>query len=128
MGCRRFYLIDMDKVEMGNVGRQILFSNEDIGKFKVEVVKERIRSKNKVQYPHTRNSIQCICHTGSFHSADMQTLTQIDILVGCVDNIETRKELNSFACLYSKIYIDGGSTGFGGQVQLVIPTVQYILQ
>ena len=123
MGCRRFYLIDIDKVEMGNVGRQILFSNEDIGKYKVEVVKERIQSREKVQCPCSSDSIQCFCHSGLFHSADMQILTQLDMIVGCVDNIETRKEINSFACLHSTIYIDGGSTGFGGQVQLVIPKV-----
>ena len=37
-------IIDHDKVELGNLNRQILFTSQDIGKFKVIQAKRKIRS------------------------------------------------------------------------------------
>ena len=34
-------IVDDDKVELSNLNRQIIFSQKDIGKFKVDVAKKR---------------------------------------------------------------------------------------
>lgn len=114
MGYKKFLLIDMDTVEIGNVGRQIFYTPRDIGQYKVDVARKRVIDRD--------NTIHCECHSGTFESAKQYVL-ESDIIIGCVDNLETREEINLFAIEYNKPYIDGGSTGFGGQVQLIIPHV-----
>lgn len=115
MGYKRFLLIDMDSVEIGNVGRQILFTPGDIGLSKVEVVKKRIENRFC--------SVTCEWIAKPFETIPHDVLSKVDLFIGCVDTIETRHAINSFIMKSSKIYIDGGSTGLGGQVQLIIPFV-----
>ena len=45
-GVGRIRLIDHDKVELGNLNRQILYWDTDIGKEKVYLAKERLESLN----------------------------------------------------------------------------------
>lgn len=115
MGYRQLILIDMDTVEIGNVNRQILFSKEDIGEYKVLIVKKRLVKRWK--------NIHCICHCIPFETATPLLVSNTDIIIGCVDNLETREEINRFVLKESILYIDGGSSGFGGQVQLIVPSV-----
>ena len=115
MGYERFLLIDMDSVETGNIGRQILFTQGDIGLSKVEVVKKRIENRFR--------KATCHCIAKPFETIPHDILSNVDLFIGCVDNIETRHAINTFIMKSSKIYIDGGSTGLGGQVQLIVPFV-----
>ena len=46
-GIKEFVLYDDDKIEVSNIGRQILYDMDDIGKLKVEVCKEKISKLNK---------------------------------------------------------------------------------
>ena len=46
-GVENLTILDFDKVEISNLNRQILLSEEDIGKSKVEVVKRALIAKNK---------------------------------------------------------------------------------
>lgn len=117
MGYRQFILVDMDTIEIGNVNRQILYLNEDIGEYKVSIVKKRLKNRWK--------DIDCICHCTSFETAAPLLVCNTDLIIGCVDNLETREEINRFVLKESIVYIDGGSSGFGGQVQLIVPYVDY---
>ncbi len=45
-GIGHFTLVDHDKVSVSNLNRQIIAANETIGKFKVDVMKDRILSIN----------------------------------------------------------------------------------
>ena len=73
VGYKRFILIDMDTVENANVGRQILFSIDDIGKFKVECVKQCLLNR--------WNDISCYTHCNSFETMHSQILQDIDIIL-----------------------------------------------
>ena len=46
-GIQKSTLVDFDKVEISNLNRQILLTEEDEGKLKVDVVKEALLKKNK---------------------------------------------------------------------------------
>ena len=46
-GVEHLTILDFDKVELSNLNRQILLTEEDVGKYKVEVVKEALNKKNK---------------------------------------------------------------------------------
>lgn len=118
MGFKRFYLIDMDTIELGNVTRQVLYSHMDIGNYKVVIVQKQLKNR--------WNDVFCSIHTGSFDTADSSILSTLDVIIGCVDNLETREAINSFALKESIVYLDGGSTGLGGQVQVVVPGVSLL--
>ncbi len=47
LGIKELSIIDYDKVEMSNLNRQILFEESDCGKYKSEVIKEKILKVNK---------------------------------------------------------------------------------
>lgn len=105
----------MDCVELGNIRRQALYTQDDIGSPKVASAKVYIES----HFPSVH--IQAI--EKSLQSIPASFFASVDVILGCLDNIEAREYLNQIALAQSKVYIDGGSMGFGGQVQLIVPRV-----
>jgi molybdopterin/thiamine biosynthesis adenylyltransferase len=81
-GIQKFILIDDDLVEKGNFNRQFCFSNDDIGKLKIEAMKAYIIARNPQAEVHT------ICERVG-NSADLDRLLvgdlQPDVIVGCAD-------------------------------------------
>lgn len=98
----KFHLYDDDIVEERNCVRQN-FIHMDIGKFKVEVMKER--------YGNAYNLIV----NASTSKAKIYTPGSDALIVGCVDNLETRQDLATKTC-YGAIYIDIGNETEHGQV------------
>ena len=47
LGIGNIGIVDDDKVELSNLNRQIIFSQKDIGKYKVDVAKQKIKEINK---------------------------------------------------------------------------------
>ena len=46
-GVGKIGVVDHDKIELGNLNRQILFNSSDIGKYKVNQAKKKINKINK---------------------------------------------------------------------------------
>lgn len=46
LGVKNLHLVDKDKIEISNLNRQFLFKNSDIGRYKVEVVKNYLLDRN----------------------------------------------------------------------------------
>ena len=46
-GVGKIGIMDHDKISLSNLHRQILFSTEDIGKYKVTILKKKINKINK---------------------------------------------------------------------------------
>ena len=95
--------------------RQIVFSTNDIGSYKVDCVKRAILARSPTAHVHL--------YKQSFQSVDKQQLRSVQVIFGCTDNLEAREAINQFALTHSIVYIDGGSSGFGGQAQLVLPGI-----
>lgn len=82
------YLVDMDRVEPHNVARQA-FDRSDIGRFKAEVIAERLacRFGREVGYsvlPYDRE-----LHAKVFG----ETRSRLSLVVGCVDNAAARRAI-----------------------------------
>ena len=77
-GFKHFLLIDFDKVDPSNLNRQILYSNKDIGRNKVEAAKERILSIN----PDA--DIQIF----NLKAQDFDFNQRVDFIVDAIDDVE----------------------------------------
>ena len=47
LGIGTIGIVDNDKVELSNLNRQIIFNSKDIGNYKVNVAKKKIKSIDK---------------------------------------------------------------------------------
>ena len=77
-GFKNFILIDFDKVDPSNLNRQILYTEADIGKYKVEAARDRI---------HTINGFANI-ETFEMKAQDFNYYKNIDFIVDAIDDVE----------------------------------------
>jgi molybdopterin-synthase adenylyltransferase len=82
-GIKHFILVDKDKVEITNLGRQALYFNQDIGKYKVDVVYDRLKKLNsEIEIKKYKLSIN--------NEMDFIQINQIpNIVVNCLDEPST---------------------------------------
>ena len=76
-GFKHFVLIDFDKVDPSNLNRQILYTQKDIGRNKVEAAKERILSINE------EADIQIF----NCKAQDFDFKQKIDFIVDAIDDV-----------------------------------------
>ena len=104
-------VIDDDKVDQSNLQRQILYTHNDIGKFKAEVAIEKLTSLNPFVnfevYLHRLNSENAI-----------NLFSKYDIIVDGSDNFPTRYLVNDAAVLTEKPVVFGSIFKFEGQVSV----------
>ncbi len=85
-GIQRFILVDNDKIDLTNLNRQIIATHKTIGKYKVEVAKERILEIN----PNAEVEVfQEFFMPGSKEILD----GTVDYVVDCVDTVTAKIEL-----------------------------------
>ncbi|GIU70770.1 MAG: hypothetical protein KatS3mg003_0249 [Candidatus Nitrosocaldaceae archaeon] len=114
MGIGHLRIIDRDVVEISNLHRQTLYTEEDIGKVKVEAAAEKLRKINpKVEIEAIPVSIN--------ENTALEVVKDCDIVIDGLDSILARYALND-ACLYYKIpYVYGGAIGMLGSACTILP-------
>ena len=113
-GVGTLYIADGDKIELSNLPRQILFSEEDINVNKADAAAEKLQQ----QFPDT--TIEAIDDMLDKELCDYY-LPQVDVVLDCSDNIATRYLIND-ACVQHKVpLIVGAATGFDGQQLTIDP-------
>jgi tRNA threonylcarbamoyladenosine dehydratase len=80
-------LIDDDKVCMTNINRQLIATRKTVGKFKVDVMKERVLEINPKAVVTTH---QCFY---SADTADQFDFTQYDYIVDAIDTVSAKIEM-----------------------------------
>jgi len=108
-GVGHLTLVDDDKVEISNLQRQIIHSEENIDQLKVESAAESIRAIN--------NECQLDVKTTRLNK---QTLIEIvkraDVVVDCSDNFATRFLLNEVTQMCKVPLVSGAAIRMEGQV------------
>ena len=109
-------LIDRDIVELSNLQRQMLFTEKDAREQvpKAEAARSRISEIN--------SEIEIEAHIVDINPHNIEKfITDVDVVVDGLDNLETRYLLNE-ACQKNNIpYVYGGVVGSGGMVMNVLP-------
>lgn len=104
-GIGEFHLIDNDIISITNINRQIVATNKTIGKYKVDIMKERILDINPKAIV---NTYKC------FFLPDTKTIfdfSRFDYIVDAIDTITSKIELVVQAKNYNIPIISSMGTG-----------------
>ncbi len=102
-------IADHDKVCLSNIHRQPLYSSKDVGKFKVNVLKEKIKSINSL--------IKIKIFKKKITDKNLNSIIEsFDIIIDGSDNFKTKFLLNKYSIKYKKILIVGAISKFDGHV------------
>ena len=102
-------IIDYDKVDASNIHRQSIYTYKDIGKYKVEVLKRKLKDIN----PDVKTKI---FKSNITNKNANKILKQFDIIVDGSDNFKTKFLLNQFARKLKKTFIVGAISRYNGHV------------
>ena len=102
-------IVDNDRVSLSNLHRQSLYNTFDIGKFKVQVVKDKIKKVN----PSTKIKIYKV----RLNNLNLKKIINYyDYIVDGSDNFETKFLLNDFCLKFKKTLVTGAISKFDGHV------------
>jgi adenylyltransferase/sulfurtransferase len=108
-GIGHIGVADHDKVSLSNLHRQILFGTDEIGLFKVDVVKRKMFSLNSDVDIRTWNERWTQQHS-------VQHFPDYDVIVDATDNFASRYLINDACVLMGKPLVFGAVSQFDGQV------------
>ncbi|UYP48151.1 hypothetical protein NEF87_004436 [Candidatus Lokiarchaeum ossiferum] len=112
-GIGKLILCDLDTIETSNLSRQMLFYKGDEGRYKAEVAAERLKLMN----PFMETEV----YTIPLQKISMEKYLECQVVIAALDNVQARMDLNKF-CQKLKIpLIEGGTVGFEGHVQVILP-------
>jgi molybdopterin-synthase adenylyltransferase len=121
-GFRHVDVLDMDRVVRSNLSRCVLFREGDqsSSKGKSELVAER------AGFLDPQAEVRPMF--GTVQSLGSNDMAAYDLILGCLDNVAARLHLNANSYHARVPYIDGGTDGFRGKVQVVVPPSTPCLQ
>ncbi|TFK47751.1 hypothetical protein OE88DRAFT_738723 [Heliocybe sulcata] len=108
-GIGRIGIVDHDVVELSNLQRQILHTEERVGMYKAESVAQALKALN------SRLTIDA--HTCALTSSNAPTLiAPYTVILDCTDNAPTRYLLSDTAVALGKPLVSGAAQKFDGQL------------
>lgn len=114
MGVGEIVVIDGQTFEENNLNRQLLATENTIGKLKAETAAEKIKEIN--------SSVKVICHPVKADKARLlEFLKGADVVVDALDSIETRHLLQEVTRELKIPFVYGTIAGFFGQVMTIFP-------
>lgn len=111
MGVGTLGLVDKDTVELHNLQRQVIYTEAAVGKSKLEVACDFLRSQNSGTnlltfdtYLSKQNALEIIEH--------------FDVIIDATDNFPTRYLINDACVILKKPFVYGALHDFEGQVSV----------
>lgn len=108
-GVINLVIVDFDKVDLSNLNRQILLTENDVGKQKVNVVKSALLNRNQEAHIRKEEFKVDASSISYFHPEDY------DVIIDAVDNWETKLVIAKFAKDGNIPLLHVGVDGTGGQ-------------
>jgi adenylyltransferase/sulfurtransferase len=108
-GVSNIGIVDHDKIDISNLQRQILFNEEDVNKFKVDIAKKKLKKINsKIKIKKFKNKI------------DISNINKIakkyDLIIDGTDSFKTKLLISDYCYKNKKILICGAISKFDGHV------------
>tara|TARA_B100001123_G_scaffold353055_1_gene404868 strand:+ start:195 stop:953 length:759 start_codon:yes stop_codon:yes gene_type:complete len=109
LGIGKIGIIDYDKVEVSNLARQIIFTNNDIKKKKSTIAINKLKKINpSIKFKSFENKL-------TKHNINL-IAKNFDLIVDGSDNFRTRFLINDYCLMKKKILVSGAISKFEGQV------------
>ncbi len=113
-GVGKIRLIDHDSVDLGNLNRQVLYQETDLGKAKVASARAKLESLNStIQIEDIKESIT--------QDTAFDLVGDYDLIVDAMDNFPARRLLNRVAINKRIPFFHGAVRGFEGTATSIIP-------
>ena len=111
MGVGTLGLMDQDVIELHNLQRQVLYTEQDVGRLKLEVVHEKLSAQNSLSHFNLYDT---------FLTKDnaLEIINEYDLVVDATDNFPTRYLINDACVLLKKPFVYGALHGFEGHVSV----------
>ncbi|MFX0012050.1 MAG: ThiF family adenylyltransferase, partial [Candidatus Hermodarchaeota archaeon] len=113
LGVGHLDLVDLDIIEHSNLNRQILFTGAKIGQPKAVVAAEKLREINP--------NIVVKGYHSSLERLDPSLYYNADVIIGGLDSMNARLNLNAQCIRFRKPFVDGGVSGYHGHIYTVFP-------
>ncbi len=108
-GIGEIGMMDHDKVNISNLHRQVMFTSDDVGKYKVNILKKKI---NKIN-----NKVKVKIYRVKAEDKNLgKILKKFDIIVDGTDNFKAKFLLNKFSLKYKKKLVVGAISKFEGHI------------
>jgi len=116
LGVGYTLIADFDEIEISNLSRTALFRREDLGKRKAVVAARRAQEIN----------VEPAAVVEAFDGDVVWDLglgvyRRMDLILGCLDNIEARLAVNRACMAAGKPFLDGGIRELAGSVYVFAP-------
>ncbi|KAL8908726.1 MAG: hypothetical protein Q9171_005339 [Xanthocarpia ochracea] len=113
-GFGEIHIVDLDTIDLSNLNRQFLFRHEHIKKSKALVAKESASKFN----PH----VKLKAHHANIKDPqfNIDWFSSFEVVFNALDNIDARRHVNKMCLAANVPLIESGTTGFNGQVQVII--------
>lgn len=113
-GIGTIRIADDDKVELSNLNRQVIHTDADIGRFKIDSALEKLGRINP--------AIHIEGHKATIDDTSVADLSEgCHAIIDAMDNLPTRYLLNKTALGLKLPFFYGGVNGFEGRAMTVIP-------
>jgi len=99
-GINNIGIVDHDKIDISNLHRQILFNEEDVNKFKVDIAEKRLKKINSKIKINNINKIA----------------KGYDLIIDGTDSFKSKLLINDYCYKNKKILICGAISKFDGHV------------
>ncbi len=111
MGIGKLGIVEQDIVELSNLHRQPLYSEQDLGRPKLAVALEKLKAQNSGTEFKAYNT---------FLAKDnaLSILEAYDLVIDASDNFATRYLINDACVILKKPFVSGALHGFEGQVSV----------
>ena len=113
LGVGQLDLVDLDIIEHSNLNRQVLFTDAKIGEPKAVVAARKLKEINP-------NIIINGYHT-SLERLNPAIYLAADVIVGGLDSMNARLNLNAQCIRFKKPLVDGGVSGYHGHIYTIFP-------
>ncbi len=114
LGVGHLLVVDVDRIEVSNLSRAVLFRAEDITRPKAEVAAEAaFRLNPDVSVRHLTGDL--------LFDMGLSFYRHADLVIGALDSIVARSQIGTSCALAGTPFLDGGMWALGGEVRWFLP-------